>query len=162
MQEDGNRRKVILRKLDGQIVKGFLDEIPEWSGADNLSIFTITGESLEIPKSEIKALFFVRRFTGNKDHAEVRFFDTHPQIDGLWIRVTFKDGEVLEGIVANNFDFFVQDGFYIKPPDPNTNNRLVYILKSALQDLTILGVQYTKKTLAEFVTTKSIEARASG
>ena len=130
--------------------------------APPLPSLTITGESLEIPKSEIKALFFVRRFTGNKDHAEVRFFDTHPQIDGLWIRVTFKDGEVLEGIVANNFDFFVQDGFYIKPPDPNTNNRLVYILKSSLQDLTILGVQYTKKTLAEFVTTKSIEARASG
>jgi hypothetical protein len=162
MPDDGNRRKVILRKLNGEILKGFLDEIPDWSDEPKLSVFSITGELLEVPKSEIKALFFVRRFAGNKDHSEVRFFDTHPQIDGLWIRITFKDGEILEGIVSNNFDFLVRDGFFIKPPDPNTNNRLVYILKSALQDMTILGVQYTKKTLAEFVTTKSVEAKASG
>lgn len=145
-----NRRKVILRKLDGQILKGFLEQIPDWNGSACLVLTSLTDETIKIPKSEIKALFFVKRFTGAKEHGEVRFFDTHPKIDGLWVRATFKDGEVMEGIVANNFDFFSQDGFYIKPPDPNTNNRLVYVLKSALSDLTVLAVQYSKKNIADF------------
>jgi hypothetical protein len=144
------KRKVVLRKLDGKILKGFLDELPDWSEDEVLTITSLSDELIQVKKSEVKALFFVRRFGGNKDHAEVRFFDTHPKIDGLWIRVTFKDEEVLEGIVANSIEFFVQDGFYIKPPDPNTNNRVIYILKSALKDLTILGIQYSRKNLAEF------------
>ena len=146
----GEKKKVILRKLDGKIIKGYLEGIPDWVGAEFLKILSLSDEIILVKKSEIKALFFVRRFGGNKEHAEVRFFDTHPKIDGLWIRITFKDDEVLEGIVSNSFDFFVQDGFYIKPPDPNTNNRLVYILKSALKDMTILGIQYSRKNLAEF------------
>jgi hypothetical protein len=145
-----NRRKVILRKLNGEILKGFLEEIPSWDGADCLTITSLTEEALQVPKAEIKALFFVKRFSGAKEHSEVRFFDTHPKIDGLWVRATFKDGEVIEGIVANNFDFFSQEGFYIKPPDPNTNNRIVYVLKSALTDLTVLAVQYSKKNIADF------------
>lgn len=144
------KRKVILRMLDGKILKGFLDEFPDWSEDKVLTITSLSEELIQVQKSEVKALFFVRRFGGNKDHAEVRFFDTHPKIDGLWIRVTFNDDEVLEGIVANSIEFFVQDGFYIKPPDPNTNNRVIYVLKSALKDLTILGIQYSKKNLVEF------------
>jgi hypothetical protein len=145
-----DKRKVILRKNDGQILKGYLEEIPDWVNEDSLTILSLTEEIIKVPKSDIKALFFVKRFTGNSDHKEVRFFDTHPKIDGLWVRVTFKDDEVLEGIVPNNYEFFVQDGFYIKPPDPNTNNKLIFVLKSALRDLTVLAVQYSKKNIAEF------------
>jgi hypothetical protein len=159
------KRKVVLRKLDGSVLKGFLAEIPIWNGREYISIQSLTNDEIRIPKSEVKALFFVRRFGGNKEHSEVRFFDTHPRIDGLWLRVTFKDNEVVEGIVANHFDFFVEEGFYIKPPDPNTNNRLVYVLKNALKDLTILGIQYSKKNLAEFYdefqNSRTIAAKAS-
>jgi hypothetical protein len=34
-------------------------------------------------------------------------------------------------------NFLMEDGFY-KPPDPNSNNRLMYIVKS-LKDFTVLS-----------------------
>ena len=44
----------------------------------------------------------------------------------------------------------MEDGFYLKPPDPNSNNRIMYVVKSALKDFTVLGVQYSKGNIADY------------
>ncbi|MCI0350924.1 MAG: hypothetical protein L0Z53_15975, partial [Acidobacteriales bacterium] len=82
--------------------------------------------------------------------SEVKFFESQPRIDGLWVRLYFSDNEAIEGIVANSMSFLVEDGFYLKPPDPNSNNRLMYVVKSALKDFTVLGVQYSKGNIADY------------
>ena len=68
--------------------------------------------------------------------------------------------------MSNSMKFIVEDGFYLKPPDPNSNNRLMYIVKSALRDFTVLGVQYSKGNLSEyyerFRTGRIAEVKTSG
>src|SRR5438445_870286 len=127
------KRKVIARKVDGQILKGYVETIPDLANADAITLQSLTEEVIIIPKTEMKALFFVRKFSGNKEYSEVKFFDSQPKIDGLWVRLTFYDKELIEGIVANSIQFLMEDGFYLKPPDPNSNNRLMYVVKRALQ-----------------------------
>lgn len=146
------KRKVIIRKLSGEILKGYVEEsLDPVTGKENhISITSLTEELIRVPKSEIKALFFVRKFSGNRDYSEVKFFESQPRIDGLWVRVYFFDNEAIEGIVANSINFLIEDGFYLKPPDPNSNNRLMYIVKSALKDFTVLGVQYSKGNIADY------------
>jgi hypothetical protein len=146
------KRKVIIRKLNGEILKGYAEpSLDPVSGKESIvTIASLTEESICVPKSEIKALFFVRKFSGNKDYSEVKFFESQPRIDGLWVRVFFFDNEAIEGIVANSINFLIDDGFYLKPPDPNSNNRMMYIVKSALKDFTVLGVQYSKGNLADY------------
>ena len=95
-------------------------------------------------------LFFVRKFSGNKNYSEVKFFESQPKIDGLWVRLYFYDNETIEGIVANSINLISEDGFYLKPPDPSSNNRLMYIVKSALKDFTVLGVQYSKGSITNY------------
>jgi hypothetical protein len=147
-----DKRKVVVRKLDGGILKGYVDPVPEpvSSKEDKITITSLTEEPIHVPKSEIKALFFVRKFSGNKDYSEVKFFESQPPIDGLWVRLHFSDNEAIEGIVANSMNFLVEDGFYLKPPDPNSNNRLMYVVKSALKEFTVLGVQYSKGSIADY------------
>ena len=146
------KRKVIIRKLNGEILKGYVEEsLDPVAGKENtVAITSLTDELIRVPKSDIKALFFVRKFSGNKEYSEVKFFESQPRIDGLWVRVYFFDNEAIEGIVANSINFLNEDGFYLKPPDPNSNNRLMYIVKSALKDFTVLGVQYSKGNIADY------------
>ena len=144
------KRKVIARKVDGQILKGYMETIPDLANTDTVTLLSLTEEKVKIPKTQMKALFFVRKFSGNKEYSEVKFFESQPRIDGLWVRLTFYDAELIEGIVANSIQFLIEDGFYLKPPDPNSNNRLMYVVKAALKEFTVLGVQYSKGSIADY------------
>jgi hypothetical protein len=144
------KRKVIARKADGEVVKGYMETVPEGREEDHITLISLTDKPIEIPKRELKALFFVKKFSGNKEYSEIKFFESQPKIDGLWVRVTFYDDEIIEGIVANTIRFLIGDGFYLKPPDPNSNNRLMYVVKAALKEFAVLGVQYSKGNLTDY------------
>jgi Family of unknown function (DUF6982) len=145
------RRKVIVRKLNGEIIKGYLETIPQLRDTKEVSIVSLTEELIPVPKQEIKALFFVRKFSGDKEYCEVKFFQNQPRIDGLWVRLTFIDGETLEGIVSNSSRFLLEDGFCVIPGDPKSNNRLIYVPKAALKDFRILGMQYSSLGVLEYL-----------
>jgi hypothetical protein len=53
------------------------------------------GEPIEVQLADLKALFFVKDFTGNPAHAEAKEFEPGVTLPGRRIRVEFLDGEVL-------------------------------------------------------------------
>jgi len=48
---------------------------------------------------------------------------------------------MIEGIIGNTKDFVLESGFFLRPTDPNGNNRLVYVLKGGLKDFHVLGMR---------------------
>jgi hypothetical protein len=147
------RLKVVAHRKSGHIVKGFAElnvpvndkGIPD-SGpiplAKSLTVHSsINGRSVAIPVDTLKALYFVKSFEGDAAYAETKFFNPAPRIEGLWIHVTFADGETTEGIVSNNINLVNEPGFLMKPPDPLSNNHAVYVLKSALKHFRVVGVR---------------------
>ncbi len=95
----------------------------------------------EILASDIKAVFYVNSFEGDSDHKELKFHTRAPIIHGIWVRVQFLDGEVMEGIVYNSIRCLVDPGFFLLPTDPDGNNRMVYVRKSWLADSRVLGMR---------------------
>ena len=63
-----------------------------------------------------------------------------PKTEGLWIRMLFRDGDYLDGLLPNALLLLDSHGFTIVPPDPSANNQRVFVPKSALTDLKVLGV----------------------
>lgn len=144
--------RVVARLRDGKTVKGFVDSIPA-SDFDALlqeSSFSLpreiglrsaeSSETLSLPLDSLKALFFVKSFEGHRDYKEVKFFEKNPPIKGLWVRVKFYDNEYLEGVVRNSVQFLVELGFFLKPPDLQSNNEILYVIKNSLVDFRVLGV----------------------
>lgn len=143
--------KVVAHLADGSLLKGYLRDAESF---DPLSA-GLTGNSLppkvelELPSggkaslelSRAKALFFVKTLEGRNDYIELKFFERNPQIEGLWVKIRFKDGEVTEGIVHNSLPFVGDSGFFLRPPDPQSNNRVVYVVKSFLSDFRVLGIR---------------------
>lgn len=146
-------RKVVAHVLGGKLIKGYLSaEQPHdlehtlrrhlvRNGA-HLPIIPHESESeISVGLDSLKALYFVKSFEGRTDYQEVKFFDSHPVVEGLWVQVRFADDEVTEGILQNSLRFLVEPGFLLKPPDPLSNNEYVYVLKKSLKDFRILGVR---------------------
>ena len=97
----------------------------------------------EVSTKDAKAVFFVKTFDGDLKHRALHFHEHAPVVQGLWVRVYFYDGEMIEGIISNTRDFVLESGFFLRPTDPNGNNRLVYVLKGGLKDFHILGMRNT-------------------
>jgi hypothetical protein len=95
----------------------------------------------EIQLKDVKAVFYVNSFEGDSTHNNLNFHTRAPIVHGIWMRLQFLDGEVMEGIVYNSLHYLVDPGFFLLPTDPDSNNKLVYVLKSWIVDHRVLGVR---------------------
>jgi hypothetical protein len=142
-------------------VKGYAER-SQWPPAEDLDFhaappmfWPIGSDKMEkIPLDGVKAIFFVKSFEG-KWHDDLRFHDHLPAPDCLWVRATFHDGEVIEGLIGNNNTYVVHPGFYMSPIDPEGNNWLIYVLKNKLRDFQILGLRAAPKNMRGFGSAKS-------
>lgn len=132
-------KKVVIRKLDKGLVKGYVNPAASL-GPTGIEVLEPEGRLVNIPLEEIKGIYYVRDFEGNRQRPERKVFHSRPRLGGLWIRMTFKDNEVLEGLLANNLLELEQHGFLITPPDLYSNNLKIFVPRTALAGLEVLGV----------------------
>ena len=133
------RKKVVIHKLDSGLVKGYVDP-QKYLGQTAVEMIDQEGRLLTMPLEEIKGVFFVRDFEGDRNRQERKVFRSRPKLSGLWIRMTFKDQEVLEGLISNNLLEINPVGFAVTPPDVYSNNLRIFVPRSALQAMHVLGV----------------------
>jgi hypothetical protein len=132
------RKRVVVRKLDKALIKGFLDA--KGYMAEEVEVLDRDGHLIRVPMSEIKGVFFVRDFEGNPNRAERKVFRSRPRLAGLWVRMTFKDSEVLEGLLPNNLLDIDPRGYLVTSPDVYSNNLRAFIPRAALAEMEVLGV----------------------
>ncbi|MGO8787952.1 MAG: DUF6982 domain-containing protein [Terriglobia bacterium] len=132
------RKRVVVRKLDKGLVKGFLD--PKGYLENEISVLDRDGHLVRVPMFAVKAVFFVRDFDGNPDRAERKVFRSRPRLAGLWVRVTFKDTEVLEGLLPNKLLEVDPLGYMISSPDVYSNNIRYFVPRTALAEMEVIGV----------------------
>jgi Family of unknown function (DUF6982) len=131
-------KKVVLALLDKTSLRGYLN--PTRLGqSDPIDVLTPDGEHQEIPLSRIRSIYFVRQFEGEFEPARKAFL-SRPKLDGLWVRLRYLDGQVLEGVVPNDLLSLLDNGVQITPPDFSSNTDRIFVPRSALSELTVLGV----------------------
>lgn len=132
-------KQVIVHKLDKGIVKGFVDPT-SYLRVERVEVLDREGRLVNIPLDEVKEIFFVRGFDPDSQRPERKVFHSRPKLAGLWVRMTFRDNEVLEGLVPNDLLELNPLGFQVTPPDLSSNNLKVFIPRSALSGVEVLGV----------------------
>ena len=132
-------KKVVVRRLDHQLIKGFVDSA-SYLKSDVIEMLDREGRALTVPLAEIKGIFFVREFDGNSQRSERKLFKSRPRMAGLWVQMTFKDQEILEGLLPGNLIECSPEGFLLTPADLYSNNLKIFVPRSALSDITALGV----------------------
>ena len=141
---DGER--VVCRFSDGHILKGYLQdfnpEMPEMMVRDETE-----GKTSSIRMDDLKAVFFVKTFDGDHGHQEKKTYG-RTRTKGNRVFIKFKDGESLVGFLDGEVPwkrgFFLSRkemslrGFFLLPVDEEANNLKVFVVASAVNDLTIV------------------------
>jgi hypothetical protein len=131
-------KKVIVRKMDRDTVSGYVAPA-NFVHEGKLELLNTAGTVIGIDLREIKGVFFVRDFADSE--ALVRkTFTTRPRTDGLWIRLRFKDGEIVEGLLPNDLLQQIPEGFLLIPPDQRSNTQRIFVPRTALESITVLAV----------------------
>jgi len=130
--------------MNGAVVRAYFseEEIRDLNAnpPGQLVIRTADGNQEAVDIADLKAIFFVKSFEGSQDYSEFKVFTQQPSGKGVWVRVRFQDGEVMEGIAPNALGTFAGSVFSLTPPDPQSNNQTVIVSKRCLENMQILGL----------------------
>jgi hypothetical protein len=131
-------KKVVVVLADKKPLRGYLN--PTRLGqADPIDLLTQDGEHEQIPLAKVRSIYFVRDFS-NDFEPERKAFLSRPKLDGLWVRLRYNDSETLEGVVPNDLLSLLDNGVQITPPDLNSATDRIFVPRSALSEVTVLGV----------------------
>jgi len=131
-------KKVIVRKFDRDSLSGYVAPA-NFVLEGKLELLNTAGNVVGIDLREIKSVYFVREF-GDSESLVRKTFTSRPRTEGLWVRLKFKDNEIVEGLMANDLAQQTADGFLINPPDMRSNTQRIFVPRVALDSLTVLAV----------------------
>jgi hypothetical protein len=131
-------KKVVVLLHDNTRMKGYLNPA-ELGKAAGIDLLTVDGEHLSIALEDVKSVHFVREFL-EQFEPERKTFLSRPKLDGLWVRLRFRDGDVMEGIVSSDLLDMLDTGVQLTPPDLHGNSLRLFIPRTALLEMKVLGV----------------------
>ena len=131
-------KKVTVRKMDRDSVNGHVAP-SNFIREGKLELLNTAGNVVAIDLRDIKGVYFVREF-GDSESLLRKTFTSRPRTEGLWVRLKFKDNEVLEGMMPNDLSLSMSEGFLVNPPDLRSNTQRIFVPRSALDSLTVLAV----------------------
>jgi hypothetical protein len=146
-----SRKKAIVRKHSRDWIAGYLPADGFVSG-EVLEMLALDGKVLVMPVSELKWVCFVRDFNSgeaaNPERLVRKTFAGRPRTAGLFLRLRLKDGDLLEGVAANDLSLIAGDGLFLTPPDVRSNTQRIWIPSASLAELevvTVIGTGPKKK-----------------
>ena len=131
-------KKIVAIRFQREAVQGFVNP-PTYLQEAGIELITSAGAVVTIPYSDVKAICFVKDFETAQVWKENRAFSNRPKVEGLWIRLHFRDGDTMEGIIANDLLLLEERGLSVAPPDAGFQNR-VFIPRKAVSRIQVLGV----------------------
>lgn len=135
-------KKVIVRKMDRDAVNGYVG--PAFVVDGKLELLNTAGQVVAIDLRDVKGVYFVREF-GDSESLTRKTFTSRPRTEGLWVRLRFRDNEVIEGMMANDLAQEGADGFSINPPDSSANTQRIFVPRTALTEMSVISVIGEKK-----------------
>jgi hypothetical protein len=136
------RKKVIIRKLDRDTASGYVSS--EFISDGKLELLNTAGNVVAIALSDIKGVYFVREFS-EPEALTRKTFTSRPRAEGLWVRLRFRDNEIIEGLMPNDLVQEGSDGFSIIPPDTRSNTQRIFVPRLALAEMSVIAVIGEKK-----------------
>ena len=131
-------KKVVVLLLDRTSLRGYLNP-GRLGDTDTIDVLTPEGTHRNFAVKDVKSIYFVRDFTDNFE-PERKAFLSRPKLEGLWVRLKFRDNDSIEGVVPNDLLSLLDRGVQITPPDLHGTTLRIFIPRTALSEMTVLGV----------------------
>ena len=120
------------------MLRGYLNPA-KLGESEAVDLLTPDGEHRTFAIKDVRSIYFVREFTDNFE-PERKVFLSRPKLEGLWVRLKFRDNDSIEGVVPNDLLSLLDRGVQITPPDIHGITLRIFIPRTALSEMTVLGV----------------------
>lgn len=131
-------KKAIIRRYEKEPLSGYINSVSFLQPA-GVELLSAAGNIATVPYLDIKSIAFVRDFD-QSGPPERLVFQNRPKMEGLWVRLRFRDGDLMEGVIPNNLLLLEHYGFTVVPPDAYSNQQRVFVPRASLQAVEVLGV----------------------
>ena len=140
------QKKVIVRTFAATLAWGYLPQ-GGFARSTGIDLMAVDGRISTIIINEIKTISYVRDFNLDDSLDPERIgrksFPARPRGDGVWIKLSFRDDDCMEGLATfdlNFVDSMLEDGgIFMRPPDARANTQRVFVPRAALSSLEVLG-----------------------
>jgi hypothetical protein len=129
--------KIVVHLKSGEIKKGLTHDFDPEAESFHLLPGEGGGVPVRVALDDMKALFYVKDYIGNRDFVARREFGEAQQEKRRAI-VFFQDGEEIWGILGEGADE-ESAGFFFYPADKRDNNLRIFIVRSAMKELRLVS-----------------------
>ena len=120
-------KKAVIRRFDREPLAGYINPA-SYLQLTGIELLSEQGNVATVPYEEIKTVSFVREFDGTDDTAR-RVFNTRPKMEGLWVRMHFRDGDAMDKVRMAVGELFEKNpavvGLLAAVTVPNSRNDLL-------------------------------------
>lgn len=138
-----SRKKAILRKLTRDWVAGYLTS-DAFVHEGRVELLDLAGKIMTLDLSDLKWICFVRDFNSGEANNPERLlrktFTGRPRSEGIFLRLKLTDGDMIEGLSANDLSFVSGEGLFLTPPDTRSNTQRLWIPRASLAEFEVIAV----------------------
>ena len=129
--------KIVVHMKDGKVHKGVTHDFAPEKDGFHLLPAEGGGVPIQVGMEQMKALFYVKDYIGNRDFVAHRSFTDESRQRRKAI-ARFEDGEEIWGFVAEGAEEEAS-GFFFYPADQRDNNVRIFVVRSALKELRLVS-----------------------
>ncbi len=124
---------IVVKYKNQKVLKGKTNDF--FPNRNRFHLEKMDGSITDVVVEDLKAIFFVKDFEGNKNHKD-RYNDVISNA-GKKTKVKFLDGEIIYGYTLGYSP--ERQGFYLTPADLEGNNERIFIVLSATQNVQLMS-----------------------
>ncbi|MCX6619778.1 MAG: hypothetical protein NTY38_01600 [Acidobacteria bacterium] len=132
-------KKALVLRFDRESLSGFVHP-QSYLAERGIELLSANGSLVVVPYPDVKAVCFVRDFDVEQPSPQKLVFASRPKAHGLWVRLSFRDSQTMEGLIANNLLLFEPAGFSVTPPEGVWNSQKIFVPRTAVSEIEVLGV----------------------
>jgi hypothetical protein len=136
-------KKVTVVRFDREPLPGHV-QLPGYLSPGGIELLSPAGSVSTVPYADVKCVAFVREWESPQVLLEKKSFASRPKQEGLWIRLEWRDNDWIEALLANRLLELDPLGFTVVPPDAGANAHRLFVPRTALRDVQVLGVIGTR------------------
>jgi hypothetical protein len=134
----GSAKKAMVYRFERELLGGFVDSASPFNSTQ-VQFLNREGVVQNIPIEQVKLICFVRDWIDGPAWSRNQY-TVRPRQQGLWIRIRFRDGELLEATMPNSVAALDPVALTISPPETAGGVQRVLIPRQAIESFEILGV----------------------
>ncbi len=139
LKAPSTHKKVVVELANNDQLRGYVNP-RQFDRREGLELLDEQGQLRTLAWKQVHCVWFVRDWDELQLPPQPARFTRRPRLEGLWVRLRFRDNQVMEGILVNDLLQLSEHGYLLTPPNLTHGQQKVFVPKAALSEIDVVAV----------------------